>query len=123
MIIPCRNCSSKDAKFLFRKDDFDIVQCKACGLIFTNTDPSHALIKEFYGEKYFRPEGMSAGYSDYIFEESAMTLNAEKRLARIEKIRPGKGKVLDVGCADGFFLNVANRDWEVAGVELSKYAS
>ena len=122
-MIPCRLCSSKDPKFLFRKDDFDIVRCKSCGLLFTDADPSHARLKEFYGEKYFRSEGMGTSYSDYHFEERAMTLNAEDRLAKIDKLKPGKGKILDVGCAAGFFLNVANRDWEVAGVELSEYAA
>jgi 2-polyprenyl-3-methyl-5-hydroxy-6-metoxy-1,4-benzoquinol methylase len=123
VIIPCRSCASKDAKFLFRKDEFDIVQCKACGLKFTNADPSHTHLKEFYGEKYFHSEGMGTSYSDYLFEEKAMSLNAEKRLQKIEKIMPARGKILDLGCAAGFFLNVANREWEVAGVELSEYAS
>ncbi len=123
MIIPCRICSSKDSRILFRKDDLDVVKCKSCGLEFTNADPSHAHLKEFYGEKYFRSEGMGTSYSDYMLEERAMTFNAERRLKKIVDLKPGKGRILDVGCAAGFFLNVANREWEVAGVELSEYAS
>lgn len=123
MIIPCRSCSQKNSHILFRKDDMDIVKCRSCGLVFTNSDLSETHLKEFYGEKYFRSEGMGTSYSEHIFEENAMTVNAERRLAKIEKIKPEKGKILDVGCAAGFFLNVANREWEVAGVELSEYAS
>jgi 2-polyprenyl-3-methyl-5-hydroxy-6-metoxy-1,4-benzoquinol methylase len=108
---------------IFKKDGFDIVKCRACGLEFTDSDPSHSSLKELYGEKYFKSRCVGTSYADYMLEEEAMTINAGRRIANIDRIKPAKGRILDVGCAAGFFLNVAKRDWEASGVELSEYAS
>ena len=46
------------------------------------------------------------------------------RLEEIEKLKPGKGKILDLGCSFGFFLDVARgRGWNAVGVEVGEYAA
>jgi len=42
----------------------------------------------------------------------------------IEKFSVKKGKLLDVGAASGFFLELAKkREWDVSGVEISEFAA
>jgi len=45
------------------------------------------------------------------------------RLERLARVAP-RGRLLDVGCAEGLFMTEARaRGWNVAGLELSKWAS
>ncbi|MBN1526885.1 MAG: class I SAM-dependent methyltransferase [Candidatus Omnitrophica bacterium] len=122
-MIPCRICRSSDSTKLFTKDNIDIVRCRACGLEYADAMPGPQQLKDLYDEKYFRSGGSGTSYFDYLAEEEAMALNAARRLARIEEIKPARGKLLDVGCATGVFLKAASGKWDAAGVELSGFAS
>lgn len=104
------------------KDGFDIVECPWCGVLFRADLPDAESLREIYGAAYFAAsEGDTGGqgYADYLGEEPNHRANGRARLRLLEKyIVPGR--LLDVGCAAGFFLDEA-RDvgWEVQGVELS----
>lgn len=69
---------------------------------------------EEYGEKLIDDDDV---YSD----ENLNFLNFYyiKLKKIIEKIMPQKGKILDVGCSRGYFLDVLD-DWETYGIEMSK---
>jgi len=46
------------------------------------------------------------------------------RMAEVERFQPDKGRILDIGCSFGFFLDVARtRGWQTAGVEIGEYAA
>lgn len=100
-------------------------QCQQCGLIFVNPQPEFNKIKEIYNQHYFKNNNSnSVGYEDYAQDRPNIIKTFEKRWRQIEKFHPTKGRVLDLGCAMGFFLEVArNHGWETCGVELSNYAS
>lgn len=121
--VNCNLCGDGDEKLLFLKDGFRIVQCNSCGLIFVNPRPHKKYLQELYSEDYYRisAEG-SIGYGDYEADKQYHSANFSKLLNSIERHKE-KGKMLDVGCAVGFFLEEANmRGWEVYGTELSEYA-
>ncbi len=89
-----------------------LVQCKRCGLAYSNPKPTLAREKEFYDNKYFKlvEEG--------IWREDRVPL-FEKSLLRIESTVP-KGRLLDVGCGKGYFLDMARkRGWQIVGVDVS----
>ena len=74
-----------------------------------------------YGEEYYASWGIEG-------EEESLPAAMKKQTftARLEKLPSSLavGRVLDVGCATGFFLEVASdAGWEAHGVELSPFAA
>lgn len=96
---------------------FNIVRCAECGLLFASTQPD----SQPYDESYYT-EPLEPGGIPYIENRGGLERFFEKRLRIIERhTRPGK--LLEVGSALGFFLNVAKkRGWDVVGVEVSEFA-
>ena len=94
-----------------------IWRCERCGLVYaeSSSDAAHAR----YTESYYT-QGV---YADYMGERAAIHKNAARTLARLERLVGGR-RLLDVGCAAGFFLEAARaRGWKVQGLEVSEYAS
>jgi 2-polyprenyl-3-methyl-5-hydroxy-6-metoxy-1,4-benzoquinol methylase len=83
---------------------------------------SDAEITELYSEQYYKSWGIS-GESE---NESSKQMKIATFLLRLETIKNyiTKGKVLDIGCATGFFLEAAQSSgFEPYGIELSEYSS
>jgi ubiquinone/menaquinone biosynthesis C-methylase UbiE len=120
--VKCNLCGSDDAKLLFFKWSFNIVQCGKCGLVYVNPRRTQQDLKNHYTEEFFTDCG-DRGYNDYIAMESQLKIKFGRKLKRIEEFKRD-GRLLDVGCAAGFCLDVAKTSgWEVFGVELSDFAS
>jgi 2-polyprenyl-3-methyl-5-hydroxy-6-metoxy-1,4-benzoquinol methylase len=78
-------------------------------------------LQSSYGKRYFT--GIP-GYRDYIAERTFRTRSFEKKFDLVKKYLPWRGRLLDVGSAAGFFLEVVRkRGFEVYGVEISDFAS
>ncbi len=104
---------------LYRKNGCDIWRCRSCGLGRTETadfDP-----QAFYTGAYFTG-GHSDGYADYPAAEQVLRQEFARTAKFISALRPG-GRLLDIGCAYGFFLLEAREYYEVAGVELAEEAA
>ena len=92
--------------------------CKSCGLIFLNPRMGHEALFEYYSKQSRLPR-------DEIVEGSPFAELMELQLDLIERFKPlEKGmKVLEIGCAEGFFLqSLAKRadfSLKLYGVELS----
>lgn len=96
--------------------------CSRCGS--ARLDPLPPLAAaEIYGKGYFL-QSLQGGYQDYGADEPIHRRNARERLERIEAAGAAPpGRLLDVGCAYGFFLDEAlRRGWRTSGVEISPYA-
>lgn len=121
---PCILCGNNKYAQKYSQYYSRIVRCKECGLIYTNPRLKSKYLKELYSKEYFQNDHSSRlGYSDYLQDQKNIIRTFDKRLKTIETfIRPGK--VLDVGCATGFFMQSAKmRGWKAEGVEISKYAA
>ena len=98
------------------------VKCGGCGLIFSNPQASEKRLKYFYGKVYFQQADYKAGYFDQA-NADAERAKGHEELALLEKYA-GPGRVLDVGCAAGYFLDAAKeRGWQAEGVEMSAAAA
>jgi 2-polyprenyl-3-methyl-5-hydroxy-6-metoxy-1,4-benzoquinol methylase len=94
---------------------YKTVKCIDCGLVFVTPKPPRELLADAYTEDYFRP---------WLQEQRRKRLKMwQSRLKRLEKLSKGKGSLLDVGCGDAFFLELAKNDgWLVTGTDISSYA-
>ena len=101
-----------------------IVSCLKCELIYTNPRLKNRYLKELYSEEYFKNDHSSIlGYSNYLQDQKNIVKTFDKRLKSIETF-VSPGKLLDIGCATGFFMHSAKmRGWKVEGVEISEYAA
>ena len=117
----CNVCERKQPELLYRKDGFAIVRCAGCGLVYTGEDPAQIDFAQLYGEAYYTG-GSDQVFADYIGQEAARRASARRKLWGL-RLRKSSGRLLDVGCAAGFFLAEARRYFEVSGVELSEFSS
>ena len=117
---PCPACGRASSHtFRFRINDCDILQCRECGLGRTETsafDPA-----AYYTDDYFSGR-RSDGYSDYLGAEPVLRREFARSVDFIRCYREG-GKLLELGCAYGFFLMEAARYFDVAGIELAAQAA
>jgi 2-polyprenyl-3-methyl-5-hydroxy-6-metoxy-1,4-benzoquinol methylase len=114
-------CNKKTANFFTKKNSYNFYKCNNCGLIFIFPVPENHL--KIYSLDYFGGAQKGFGYVDYEIDKKAMSSTLNSYLDKIEKFIPDKDKLLDVGTATGFFMELAKqRGWEVQGVEISEYA-
>ncbi|MDW8366661.1 MAG: class I SAM-dependent methyltransferase [Abditibacteriales bacterium] len=101
-----------------------LVQCAACGLVRVREMPTHDTVQRIYGEDYYRNANSHVvGYEDYAADMPNILKTAHRRLRLIERYCPVPGRLLDVGCALGFFMEAARqRGWDVTGIDISSYA-
>jgi SAM-dependent methyltransferase len=104
---------------LYTKAGYDIWQCEACGL--GRTDAASFDPDTYYTQDYF--SGRHAdGYADYLGTEPVLRQEFAGTVDFIRRHRH-TGRLLEIGCAYGFFLQEARRHFEVAGIELAEDAA
>jgi SAM-dependent methyltransferase len=118
--LPCPACGAIQVHaFKYSKNQCDILQCSGCGLGRTRVrefDPNN-----YYAESYFSG-GQTDGYADYLGTEPVLRREFAGTVDFIRQFRPS-GKLIELGCAYGFFLQEAKPYFEVAGVELAAEAA
>jgi len=119
----CNLCGNVDRIAFCPENGRGLVQCTHCKLVFVGEQPSAEELYALYGETYFHnDESGEVGYSDYIKDEPNIRKTVNKRFDHIEKFVQS-GKMIDVGCAMGFFIDEASkRGWEVEGLDVSHFA-
>jgi 2-polyprenyl-3-methyl-5-hydroxy-6-metoxy-1,4-benzoquinol methylase len=114
-IIPCRLCGSAKYKKLFSADNlrrkakrfFDVVRCEDCGYSYFNPSPTEESLKYYYED-----------YMAHVHEKPGVLERLYYHFFRgVPGIRP-PGKLLDVGCGNGKYLDVMrSKGWKVVGVD------
>ena len=114
----CALCGGIERENLFEKDGYPIGRCRSCGLVQVGAELNAGELEAIYGEDYFKDEI----FDDYMAERAARLESGARLADALARIVPG-GRLLDVGCAAGFFLKAASRHYDVTGVELSLFAA
>jgi 2-polyprenyl-3-methyl-5-hydroxy-6-metoxy-1,4-benzoquinol methylase len=110
-------------KLYFIKAGYEIWKCPSCGLSQTEFRQKYAeFVTEFYNEGYFTGDVSRSAYTEYFADKPFIFKNLTKHINQIRKIKP-RGKLLDVGCAMGFMMELANLSgYNAFGFDPSAYA-
>jgi len=105
-------------------NEYNFKRCKNCGLIYLEPQIDDSALKDIYSEKYFHSQHPE-GYGDFVArKDDVINYRLKAIMDLINNIKPNKGKLLEIGCALGYFLELAqDSGWEAKGVELSLWAS
>lgn len=119
----CYLCGSPLGKFL-HKNNYTIVRCDSCGLAATVLGEAYdRFVKRHYEKGYFTGDPSRSAYVSYRDDKPHIVKNMTKVLRHIQRLTP-KGKVLDVGCAMGFFIELCQqRGYDAYGFDASRYAA
>jgi SAM-dependent methyltransferase len=94
---------------------YSVVRCSDCDLVYVDPIPDAIELSRHYNHDY---------YAEWI---SAQREKRERmwgrRLKSIESMA-NKGNILDIGCGEGLFLELAKQNgWRVHGTDVSAYAT
>ena len=129
----CNLCGSTDGEVIATADPKDllgvdlplypIIRCGGCGLVYAEGRKDAEFLKGLYDEGYYDGR-YKGGYRGYAAQREEGVRKSASKIEVLERFVPSKGRVLDVGCATGLFLEAARQaGWEVQGVEHSPFAS
>ena len=100
------------------KKEFTIQQCNACYFLFTNPRPELDSIGAYYqSEEYISHHDDSKGLMNRVYT-SIRNYTIGKKIEMIGSLFSKPGKLLDIGCGTGNFLQaVKHAGWETFGTE------
>jgi cyclopropane fatty-acyl-phospholipid synthase-like methyltransferase len=117
----CPVCRSARTSHAFSAPDAPILRCADCNFLFLYPQPSDEVLRRIYTENYF------LGATDEQLRArvaAEKTTTAELYLDQLARHGIRVGRLLEVGCGDGYLLAAAERrGFEVMGVEYSEHAA
>ncbi|MEI6880264.1 MAG: class I SAM-dependent methyltransferase [Bacteroidota bacterium] len=126
-LVNCLVCGQNNFKTLFRcKDfvatgeDFQLQYCESCSFIFTNPRPNISEIGKYYqSDQYISHSGKKKGLIYKIYD-IVRDFSIRQKLNLIKKYHKS-GKLMDLGCGLGYFLNGIKLDktFDGLGVDIS----
>lgn len=124
--VGCPICGNANVRVEKIVDCYKVWKCQECRLFWV-PDVSVGALQGFYEGQYFTGSH-EYGYADYVASESIQRVNARRLLRVIAGLgaRTGVGrnaKLIDVGCAHGFFVDEACKaGFAAEGADLSREA-
>lgn len=129
--IACNLCGSEEYKVLIepKVTEFDplevltaskgvrgtqrIVRCLKCGLVYVNPRIKAKIVADSYKDAIDEVYVQGAAGRQHTFRQYARKISQWRKLP---------GRLLDIGCAAGFFVHEArNCGWDAIGIEPSKW--
>jgi len=105
-----------------KKGGYGIEECPSCGLVQLVPTPTPETLRALYeGDSYFDGEA-GTGYSEYEDQEEEYLATFREDVRRIGEFIPS-GRILEVGCGYGYFLQAAEEaGYDAYGIDLSPMA-
>lgn len=109
-------------KYLY-KNGYMIYRCSRCALGQTDLKREYSkFVKEFYSEGYYEGDPTRSAYVDYELDKPLIIRNMQKFLSFLPQTK-SQGKLLDVGCAFGYFVELAVQyGYDAYGFDPSSFA-
>jgi ubiquinone/menaquinone biosynthesis C-methylase UbiE len=131
--VACCVCDSDDAApvgvgadFEYRtsKDSFVAMQCAGCGLVYLNPRPDVSEFERIYPANYHAFDFSEKDFG--IVYKIRSRLEARRVLSWCKDLADD-AKILDIGCGDGFHLNLlkeyGNKTWQLEGIDVDERAA
>jgi 2-polyprenyl-3-methyl-5-hydroxy-6-metoxy-1,4-benzoquinol methylase len=117
-LVSCPNCDSRATKFERIVEGYVLERCRACGLVFVNPQPTRDDINELYLQK--TPESQADFYLRTV--SPAQIYEYDRILRDLRALAPAGDRLLDLGCAAGYFMQRANAAGFTAhGIDLATW--
>lgn len=112
----CFLCKSGKWSPVYDTAPYRVVKCDSCGLLRITPMPDAAQGRDINEATY-----SAAEYKERYFKDRrTFAAWARVKLRLIERYKPGKGRILDVGCSYGVFVEeAAGRGWDASGCEMN----
>ncbi len=107
----CPVCNSTHLTHKWSVNNYSLLECKSCSLVFVEEIPSNTELNAYYNAE------SDVAYSNDNIE--CLNYYYETLRDLIQKYHPTPGSILDIGCSGGWFLDVMH-NWECFGTEISQ---
>ena len=99
------------------QENFEVMVCADCSFVFTQDAPDEKSIGKYYqSEDYVSHSDTQKGLFFKVYHTVRNYMLGKKR--RLIEKNTNKGKILDLGCGTGYFLNeMKTHGWETVGIE------
>jgi 2-polyprenyl-3-methyl-5-hydroxy-6-metoxy-1,4-benzoquinol methylase len=115
--------AGEDYEYRTSDDVFTAMRCETCGLVYLDPRPDVSEFETIYPENYHAFDFSEKDFG--IVYKIRSRLEASRILSWCQDL-PDGAKILDVGCGDGFHLNLlkqyGSESWHLEGVDIDERA-
>lgn len=117
----CQLCGSERRTVKFQDGPISVVTCSDCALVYVTPRLQGQALRDVYDAGYWKSDNpKQRGYADYARESALYLKTYRRRMKLVQRWLPEHARILDVGCAAGYFLRIAQAaGHDVHGVEPS----
>ena len=120
----CTYCRAQDYTHEYRTFDifnnnYELVKCNNCKAYFLSPNPNAEQLLKAYDDSYYGGSEDDEKFEGFV--EKGLNYFRYKRAKQIAELTQNKGRVLDVGCGNGRFLELLSKigKIEIFGTEMS----
>lgn len=115
--MPCPICTSDNWTPVLVAETFAIVRCTTCTLARTMPVPAESDGREHFAEDFHH-------YQRFYTEQCELRYGFAARMLHVVRAFKAAGRILDIGCGLGFFLDYARRHgYQCVGIDTSAAAT
>ena len=114
----CTYCQSKSytvqySTFDIFGNNYEIAKCNNCQAYFLTPNPSKERLMQAYSDDYYGGAEDEEKFEGFI--EKGLNYFRKQRARNVIRLTQGKGRILDIGCGNGQFLQHCS---EISNVEI-----
>lgn len=113
----------RDFEYQTSEDTFLAMRCRSCGLVYLNPRPAVTELEKIYPQTY---HAFDFSEKDFGFVYQVRSRLEARRLLSWCRDLPDGARIMDVGCGDGFHLNLlreyGEKSWVMEGIDINRRA-